>query len=71
MFAELNNAALERKICLCNELLDIAEQIAPGKTDFRGNLLLDLHEVIAIQSRREFDSDLMTKGNAQVYILMR
>lgn len=39
---ELSNAALERKIFLCNELLEIADQIVPGKSDFRGSLLLDL-----------------------------
>lgn len=63
---ELNNAALERKIYLCNELLEIADQIAPCRSDFRGSLLLDLHEAIALQSKREFENGLMTKDNAQV-----
>lgn len=68
MILELTDAGVQRKIDLCNELLEIAELFEPGWSHFRGNLLLDLQEAMVIQIKREFAKDLITKQGAQVRI---
>lgn len=62
----MTDAAIQRKIDLCNELLKIAEIFEPGASRFRGILLLDLQESMAVQTKREFNKELLTKQGAQV-----
>ena len=66
MFSEITDAGLSRKIELCMELLEIADLFEPGASHFRGKVLLDLQEAITVQTKREYDNDLLTKGGAQV-----
>ncbi|XP_075159694.1 SET and MYND domain containing, arthropod-specific, member 2 [Haematobia irritans] len=66
---ETNKAALKRKIELCQELLEIAEVLDGGWSIFRGNLILDLQEAMAIQAKREFLDGLLTKQATQDKLL--
>lgn len=62
----MTDAAIQRKIDLCEELLKMAELFEPGAGRFRGLLLLDLQECMTVQTKREFNNDLLTKEGAQV-----
>lgn len=62
----MTDAAIQRKIDLCEELLKVAEIFEPGAGRFRALLLLDLQACITVQTKREFNSDLLTKDGAQV-----
>ncbi|CAD7006252.1 unnamed protein product [Ceratitis capitata] len=62
---EMNDAAVKRKVELCQELLDIADILDGGFSIFRGNLLLDLQEALVVQAKREFEQGLLTKTNVQ------
>lgn len=68
-FHELTDAAVKRKIDLCMELLEIADLFDPGWSRFRGMLLLDLQEITAVQTKREFNSELLTKEAAQAKLM--
>lgn len=57
---------MERKTSLCLELLDLANIFEPGSSHFRGKILLDLQETMALQAKREYDNGLITKNGAQV-----
>lgn len=65
----MTDAAIQRKIDLCEELLKIAELFEPGAGRFRGLLLLDLQECMTVQTKREFNNDLLTKEGAQVNMI--
>ncbi|XP_063903884.1 SET domain-containing protein SmydA-8 isoform X2 [Zophobas morio] len=43
---ELSDQLVDRKVQLCEELLDVAEILEPGLSRFRGSLLYDLHEAL-------------------------
>ncbi|XP_061718854.1 uncharacterized protein LOC133526315 isoform X2 [Cydia pomonella] len=62
---DLSDNLLQRKIDLCHELLEIADKIEPGWTRFRGTLLLDLQSAMTIQTKREFETEKLTKAAAQ------
>ncbi|XP_050334966.1 SET domain-containing protein SmydA-8 [Bactrocera neohumeralis] len=62
---EMNDAAVKRKVELCQELLEVAEILDGGWSIFRGNLLLDLQEALVVQAKREFERGLLTKANVQ------
>lgn len=62
----MNDAALERKIELCQELLEISDILDGGWSLFRGNLILDLQESMVIQAKREFLNGLLTREATQV-----
>ncbi|XP_005177231.2 SET domain-containing protein SmydA-8 [Musca domestica] len=66
---ELNDAALKRKIELCQELLETADIFDGGWSIFRGNLLLDLQEAMVIQAKREFLCGLLTRDATQEKLL--
>ncbi|KAJ6634117.1 SET domain-containing protein SmydA-8, isoform A [Pseudolycoriella hygida] len=69
MLSEMTDAAIQRKINLCEELLKVAEIFEPGASRFRGLLLLDLQECLTVQTKREFNNDLLTKENAQAQLV--
>lgn len=62
----MTDAAIQRKIDLCNELLKLAEIFEPGTGRFRGLLLLALQESLTVQTKRKFNNDLVTKDIAHV-----
>ncbi|GAB0093570.1 SET domain-containing protein [Sergentomyia squamirostris] len=59
--SQLNDAALIRKVDLCRELLEVANELEPGYSFFRGYLLMDLQAVLAIQAKRDFDSKVIDR----------
>lgn len=61
----MNDAAVKRKVELCQELLEVADILDGGWSIFRGNLLLDLQEALVVQAKREFEKGLLTKANVQ------
>lgn len=63
---ELSDQLLQRKIELCHELLELADKLEPGWSRFRGTLLLDLQAAMTVQTKREFETDKITKAGAQV-----
>jgi hypothetical protein len=52
LFSDLSDELLERKIQLCQELLEVGDILEPGHSKFRGSLLYDLHEAMMVQVRR-------------------
>ncbi|XP_023303762.2 SET domain-containing protein SmydA-8 [Lucilia cuprina] len=62
---EMNDAAIKRKIELCQELLEVADVLDGGWSIFRGNLLLDLQEAMFVQTKREFLNGLLTQAATQ------
>lgn len=62
----MNDAAIKRKIDLCQELLEVAEVLDSGWSIFRGNLLLDLQEAMFVQTKREYLNGLLTQSATQV-----
>lgn len=64
--SEMTDAALQRKIDLCNELLAVADILEPGASLFRGKILLDLQQALAVQTKREYTDGLITKEATQV-----
>lgn len=69
MLNELDEATLERKISLCNELMDAAQVLYPGWTEFRGNLLLDLAESFALQAHRLYKLKKIEKNEVSVGLM--
>lgn len=47
-------------------MLEIADIFEPGSSRFRGMLLLDLQEIMAVQAKREFENGLLTREGTQV-----
>lgn len=66
----MNDECLQRKIDLCNELLEIAEVLEPGYSRFRGNLLYDLQAAMAVQAKCEYENEKITKNAAKVKIIL-
>ncbi|XP_046969776.1 SET domain-containing protein SmydA-8 [Vanessa cardui] len=62
---ELPDYLLTRKIDLCHDLLEVADKLEPGWTRFRGTILLELQGAMAMQTKREFEDDKLTKAGAQ------
>ncbi|XP_031638498.1 SET and MYND domain-containing protein DDB_G0273589 [Contarinia nasturtii] len=52
LWDEIGDTDLDRKISLCRELLEVAEILEPGKSVFRGRLLIDLQEALFVQTER-------------------
>lgn len=63
--SELPDHLLKRKLELCYDLLELADQLEPGVSRFRGTLLLDLQAALAVQTKREFETGKITKEGAQ------
>lgn len=53
---EIGDTELSRKISLCKELLKIAEKLEPGRSIFRGKILLDLQEALCVQTERQLNN---------------
>ncbi|XP_004931692.3 SET domain-containing protein SmydA-8 [Bombyx mori] len=63
--SELSDNLLKRKIDICYELLEIADQLEPGWSKFRGTLLLDLQAAMTMQTKRNYESGKLTKEGTQ------
>lgn len=63
---EISDHLLKRKIDLCHELLELADKLEPDWSAFRGKLLLDLQAAMTMQTKREFETEKLTKAGAQV-----
>ncbi|XP_050677189.1 SET domain-containing protein SmydA-8 [Leptidea sinapis] len=66
---DLPDYLLKRKIDICFELLEVADQLEPGWTKFRGNILLELQAALVMQSKRDFEVDKITKEGAQEQLM--
>lgn len=64
--AEIGDTDLSRKISLCEELLEIAAILEPGQSIFRGKLLVELQEALAVQLNRRLDNGEISKVVARV-----
>lgn len=64
--SEMSDELIERKIELCNELLNVADTLEPGLSRFRGSLLFDLQAAMAVQAKRNYVNGQITKKTAQV-----
>lgn len=63
---ELSDYLLKRKIDLCHELLEVADNVDPGWSRFRGTILLELQAAMMMQTKRDFEDEKLTKEGAQV-----
>ncbi|XP_045451337.1 SET domain-containing protein SmydA-8 [Melitaea cinxia] len=63
--ADLPDHLIKRKIDLCHDLLDVADKLEPGWSRFRGTILLELQSAMTMQTKREFEDDIITKSAAQ------
>lgn len=64
--AEISDDDLERKIELCQELLDVADILEPGLSKFRGLLLYDLQEAMVVQAKRRYENEEMSREDVEV-----
>lgn len=62
----MSDDLLDRKIKLCQELLEVADVLEPGFSRFRGCLLYDLQAAMVVQAKRDYASDKLTKQEAGV-----
>lgn len=63
---EIGDTDLNRKISLCLELLEVAGILEPGKSIFRGKLLVDLQEAYSAQIDRRLNDGEISKVVARV-----
>ncbi|CAG9788861.1 unnamed protein product [Diatraea saccharalis] len=63
--SELPDHLLKRKLDLCHELLELADQLEPGWSRFRGTILLDLQAAMVVQTKRDYEAEKITKEGVQ------
>ncbi|XP_049855223.1 SET domain-containing protein SmydA-8 [Schistocerca gregaria] len=63
--ADLTDEQVNRKVELCNELLEVADVLEPGMSRLRGILLYELQAAMVVQAKRDFNADKITKSAAQ------
>lgn len=56
LLAEIGDTDLGRKISLCRELLEVAKILEPGRSIFRGKLIVDLQEALFVQTERQLSN---------------
>lgn len=56
LWDEICDTDLNRKISLCQELLDVAAILEPGSGIFRGKLLVDMQEAMCVQTERRLSN---------------
>lgn len=66
MCSEISEENLNRKIELCQELLDVADILEPGFSKFRGLLLYDLQAAVVVQAKRRYDSGEISREDVEV-----
>lgn len=66
IFTDLSDELLERKIDYCNELLEVVDILDPGYSVIRAQILNELQAAMAVQAKRQFNDDKITKEAAQV-----
>lgn len=63
---DLSPGLIEKKIEYCHELLQITEQLEPGYSRIRGQILGELQTAMVMQSKALFSEGKITKQAAQV-----
>lgn len=58
---DLPDLLLERKVELCNQLLEVLDVIEPGYSRIRGVTLYELHAPLMILARNQYNSDVIDK----------
>lgn len=66
--AEICETDIKRKISLCKELLQVVRVLEPGKSIFRGKLLVDLQDALFAETERRVKNCEMSKLVALVCI---
>lgn len=66
IFLEISDELLERKIDYCHDLIELVDILDPGYSRIRGQLLNELQAAMAVQAKRQFNEDKITKQAAQV-----
>lgn len=69
-FAEICETDIKRKISLCEELIKVVRVLEPGKSIFRGKLLVDLQEALFAETERRVNNGEMSKLVARVCIIL-
>lgn len=69
--AEITDELLERKIELCQELLDVAEILEPGFSKFRGLLLYDLQAAVVVQAKRRYQDGEVSREDVEVVACLK
>lgn len=65
-FIEISDDLLERKIELCQELLQVADILEPGFSKFRGLLLHDMQAAIVVQAKRRYENGELSREDVEV-----
>lgn len=71
LFVEICETDLKRKISLCEELLKVVKVLEPGKSTFRGKLLVDLQEALFVQTEQRVKNGEVSKLVALVCIYFK
>jgi hypothetical protein len=58
---DLPDLLLERKIELCNQLLEVLDVVEPGHSRIRGVTLYELHAPLMVLARNQYTSDVISK----------
>lgn len=66
---EICDTDLNRKISLCQELLEVAGILEPGCGIFRGKLLVDMQEALFVQTERQFSHREISSVVAKVRVV--
>lgn len=66
LFAEICETDIKRKISLCQELIQVVRVLEPGKSVFRGKLLVDLQEAMFAETERRISNGEISKLVARV-----
>ncbi|XP_066945616.1 SET domain-containing protein SmydA-8-like isoform X2 [Macrobrachium rosenbergii] len=51
-YRDLSKVQLQTKISFCRDLLKVADVISPGKSNFRGHILFELHATLKTMARK-------------------
>lgn len=68
--AEICETDIKRKISLCQELIQVVRVLEPGKSIFRGKLLVDLQEALFAETERRVSNGEMSKLVARVCTIL-
>ncbi|CAH1104725.1 unnamed protein product [Psylliodes chrysocephalus] len=59
--SDLPDLILERKVELCNQLLEVLDVIEPGNSRIRGLILFELHGPLMVLARHQYQNDVIDK----------
>ncbi|XP_068215601.1 SET domain-containing protein SmydA-8-like [Palaemon carinicauda] len=66
-YKDLSKIQLETKISFCRDLLKVADLISPGKSNFRGHVLYELHAALKTMARKLLSFGDLNNEKTEVY----